>query len=108
MGSDVFGKGLMMLEKESVNYPAEILINPALQRKWIKGLTKAEIHRVVHDKELPVPLMGELYKSIPEKMLVNLIRHKKLPNELRPPILRRLFKANSTQMSTQEKMKIFI
>jgi len=97
----------MMLEKESVNYPAEILINPALQRKWIKGLTKAEIHRVVHDKDLPVPLMGELYKSIPEKILVNLIRHKKLPNELRPPILRRLFKANSTQMSTQEKMKIF-
>jgi hypothetical protein len=107
MGPYVIGKGLMMLEKEPINYPAEILINPALQRNWIKGLTKAEIHRVVNDKELPIPLMEELYKLIPEKMLVNLIRHKKLPSDLRPSILRRLFKAKSTQMSNQQKMKIF-
>lgn len=96
-----------MLEKELVSYPTEIHLDPAFQRKWIKGLSNTEIHRVIHDKDLPVSLMEELSKSIPEKMLVNLIRHKKLPSELRPPILRRLFKAKSNQMSAQQKMKIF-
>jgi hypothetical protein len=91
----------------TLNYPAEVLTGGKATIKWIKELSRQEIHAVIQDKEIPRELLAELTKNIPVKFLHNLACHKKLQPELRITILRRIFRANPSELKNQTKIDIY-
>jgi hypothetical protein len=48
----------------TLNYPAEVLTGGKPTIKWIKELSRQEIHAVIQDKEIPGKLLAELTKNI--------------------------------------------
>lgn len=91
-----------------LKYPEAILQGGGSAVKWIKGLTRGQLHAVVQDKELASPLLGELARNVPVKYLKNLIHHKKLEVEYRKSILRRIFRANVSDMGNQTKLDFYL
>lgn len=90
-----------------LNYPQEVLVGGKATVKWIKNLSRQEIHAVIQDKEIPAELLPELTKNIPVKFLHNVSCHKKLQPDLRITILRRIFRANPTELKNKAKIDIY-
>jgi hypothetical protein len=91
----------------TLNYPAQVLTDGKATIKWTKELSRQEIHAVIQDKDIPVVLLPELTKNIPAKFLHNLACHKKLQPELRITVLRRIFRANPSELKNQAKIDIY-
>ena len=85
-------------------YPSEVMLDAKRRLSWIKSLSKEALHQVVQDKNLPLELFGDLAKNVPIQFLKNLSTHKKLPMELRVPILRRIYSAKIQEMNHAEKL----
>ena len=90
-----------------LNYPAEILDGTKSTTVWIRSLSRQELHAVIQDKEIPSELLPELARNIPAKFLYNLACHKKLQPNLRVTILRRIFKADASQLKNEAKMDAY-
>jgi len=90
-----------------LNYPAEILDGTKSTTVWIRSLSRQELHAVIQDKEIPTELLPELARNIPAKFLYNLACHKKLQPSLRVTILRRIFKADASQLKNDAKMDAY-
>jgi len=87
-------------------YPSEVILDAKKRLPWIKSLSKEALHRVVQDKNLPLELFGDLARNVPIQFLKNLSNHKKLPMELRVPILRRIYSAKIQEMNHAEKLNV--
>ena len=88
-------------------YPPEVLKGGGAATKWISALTRAELHLVVQDKQLPIPLVGELVKHVPVKYLKNLVHHKKCTSELRITVLRRIYRAKPNEMKIPDRIQTY-
>ena len=88
-------------------YPPEVLKGGGAATKWISALTRAELHLVVQDKQLPIPLVGELVKNVPVKYLKNLVHHKKCTSELRITVLRRIYRAKPNEMKIPDRIQTY-
>lgn len=91
----------------STIYPAEVMNGGGAATKWISALTRAELHLVVQDKELPIPLVTELVKNVPVKYLKNLVHHKKCTSELRITVLRRIYRAKQNEMKIPDRIHTY-
>lgn len=89
------------------SYPPEVLKGGGAATKWISALTRAELHLVVQDKELPFPLVTELVKNVPVKYLKNLVHHKKCTSELRITVLRRIYRAKQNEMKIPDRIQTY-
>ena len=90
-----------------LNYPAEILDGTKSTAVWIKSLSRQELHAVIQDKEIPTDLLPELARNVPAKFLYNLACHKKLQPSLRVTILRRIFRADASQLKNEAKLDAY-
>ena len=90
-----------------LNYPAEILDGTKSTTVWIRSLSRQELHAVIQDKEIPTELLPELARNVPAKFLYNLACHKKLQPSLRVTILRRIFRADASQLKNEAKLDAY-
>jgi hypothetical protein len=88
-------------------YPPEVLKGGGAAMKWISALTRAELHLIVQDKQLPIALIGELVKNVPVKYLRNLVHHKKCTSELRITVLRRIYRAKPNEMKIPDRIQAY-
>lgn len=88
-------------------YPPEVLKGGGAATKWISALTREELHLVVQDKQLPIPLIGELVKNVPVRYLKNLVHHKKCTSELRTTVLRRIYRAKPNEMKIPDRIHTY-
>ena len=95
------------MKSNGLEYPLEVLSDPKELPKWVKSLTKEQLHVCAQDKEAPAAVLSEVAKNAPIKILKNLVHNKKLPPEARVPILRRIYRAANEDIKPIEKIAVY-
>ena len=93
--------------KIETSYPDEVKQGGGAAVKWIKGLNREQLHVIVQDKNLTIPLLAELARYVPVKFLKNLVNHKKMEPDIRITIFRRIFRAKTQEMKNEEKLSAY-
>ncbi len=105
---DELGLRMTSMTQETISgYPPEVLNGGGMAMKWIKALTREELHLVVQDKQLPIPLISELVRNVPVKYLKNLVHHKKCNSDLRITVLRRIYRAKPNEMKVPDRIQTY-
>ena len=91
----------------NLTYPDEVNHGGGAAVRWIKGLSREELHHVVQDKQLSIPLLTELVRNVPIKYLKNLVHHKKCSPDLRITILRRIYRAQKNEMQISDRLQTY-
>lgn len=88
-------------------YPTGSLDGGKKTIKWIHGLSKSEIHRVLIDKNLPESIMEDLCRELPFQYLQNFACNRKVPSRIRIMVLRRAFRAKEVDLKNDKKIQLF-
>ena len=95
------------MKSNGLEYPLDLFDDPKELPKWVKTLSKEQLHVCAQDKEAPAAVLSEVAKNAPIKILKNLVHNKKLPPEARVPILRRIYRATDEEIKPIEKIAVY-